>query len=109
MRSSRPVSTGFKCGDMNISSISNLVSYAGAVSQAAHPAPPQTEDQKALIQAVKAVNAAEMFGQDNEITFIIDRAARIAVVRVVNKKTGELVQQIPNEQVLKMAEESNGR
>lgn len=62
-----------------------------------------------MIQAVKAVNASEMFGQENEITFKIDRAAGIAVVRIVNKKTGELVQQIPNEQVLKMAEESNGR
>lgn len=77
---------------------------------AAQPAPPRpTEDQKALIQAVKAVNAAEMFGQENELTFKIDRAAGIAVVRIVNRKTGELVEEIPNEEVLRMAEESNGR
>ena len=92
---------------MNTSSINSL---AFQHDGAAHPAPPKaTEDQKALIQAVKAVNAAEMFGQENELTFVIDRAARIAVVRIVNKKTGALVQQIPNQQVLKMAEESNGR
>jgi hypothetical protein len=57
----------------------------------------------------KGGNASEMFGQENELTFKIDRAAGIAVVRIVNKKTGALVQQIPNEQVLKLAEESSGR
>ena len=62
-----------------------------------------------MIQAVKAVNAAEMFGQENELTFKIDRAAGIAVVRIVNRKTGALVEEIPNEEVLRMAEESNGR
>ena len=93
---------------MNISSIGNLSSHLSAATQAAESRPP-TQAQKALIQAVKTVNAAELFGQENEITFIIDRAANIAVVRIVNKKTGELVQQIPTEQILKMAEESNGR
>jgi uncharacterized FlaG/YvyC family protein len=92
--------------DMNISSISNVVS-AHSASQPYEVKPP-TQDQKALIQAVKAVNASQMFGE-NELTFIIDRAAQIAVVRIVNKKTGELVQQIPTEQVLKLAEESSGR
>jgi uncharacterized FlaG/YvyC family protein len=96
-------------GDMNISSISNLASHVSGASETAHPVPPPTEDQKALIQAVKAVNAAELFGQENELTFIINRAANIAVVRIVNKKTGELVEQIPNEHVLRMAEERNGR
>jgi uncharacterized FlaG/YvyC family protein len=89
---------------MDISSINNL---SGAI-QTAEPKPP-AQDQKALIQAVKAVNAAELFGQDNELTFSIDRALKIAIVRIVNKKTGEVVEQIPSEQVLKLAEESNGR
>jgi uncharacterized FlaG/YvyC family protein len=92
---------------MNISSISSLSSH---LSTAAQPAPAKpSEDQKALLQAVKVVNAAEMFGQENQLTFRVDRAAGIAVVRIVNRKTGELVQEIPNEQVLKMAEERNGR
>jgi len=94
---------------MNISSIGSLASHlAAATASAQSPVKPVSEDQKALIQAVKAVNAAEMFGQENEVTFKIDRAAGIAVVRVVNKKTGALVQQIPSQEVLKMAEESSG-
>jgi uncharacterized FlaG/YvyC family protein len=91
---------------MNISSISHLSSAVSAAQpsevRAASPA------QKTLIQAVKTVNASQMFGE-NELTFVIDRAAQIAVVRIVNKKTGELVQQIPTERVLKLAEESSGR
>jgi len=92
---------------MNISSINSFSSH---LATAAQPAPPKpTEDQKALIQAVKTVNASAVFGEENELTFKVDRAAGIAVVRIVNKKTGALVQQIPNEQVLKLAEESSGR
>jgi uncharacterized FlaG/YvyC family protein len=92
---------------VNISSISNLSSHLSAAQPAGIKQP--TQDQKTLIQAVKTVNASGLLGQENEITFIIDRAAQIAVVRIVNRKTGEVVQQIPNEQVLKLAEESNGR
>jgi uncharacterized FlaG/YvyC family protein len=90
---------------MNISSLSNL---ASATAQAA-PSRPPVQAPKELLQAVKTINAAQLFGPENEVTFRIDRAAQIAVVRIVNKETGELVQQIPNEQVLKLAEESNGR
>jgi uncharacterized FlaG/YvyC family protein len=93
---------------MNISSIGSSAIHLNVGTQPA-VVKPTTEDQKTLIQAVKTVNSAQLFGQENEVTFVIDRAARIAVVRVVNKKTGELVQQIPTQQVLKMAEESNGR
>jgi uncharacterized FlaG/YvyC family protein len=90
---------------LNISSISNLTTTAPQPVEARPPTP----DQKKLIQAVKTVNAAGLIGQENELTFIIDRAAKIAVVRLINRKTGEVVQQIPTQQVLKMAEESSGR
>jgi uncharacterized FlaG/YvyC family protein len=95
-------------GDMNISSVGSSAAYLGAGTQPVESRQ-NTGQQKAVIQAVKTVNAAELFGQENETTYIIDRAAKIAVVRVVNKQTGEVVQQIPTQQLLKMAEESNGR
>jgi uncharacterized FlaG/YvyC family protein len=95
-------------GEMNISSIGSSAYSLNARAQQTESGQP-AEDRKALLSAVKTVNAAQLFGQENETTFIIDRAARIAVVRVVNKKTGEVVQQIPTEQLLKMAEESSGR
>jgi uncharacterized FlaG/YvyC family protein len=91
---------------MNISSIGNISSQLSTAAPAA-PLKTPPEEQKALIQAVKAVNASGLLGQENELTFIIDRAANIAVVRIVNRKTGAVVQQIPNSQVLKMADESS--
>jgi len=93
---------------MNISSIGGSPFQLNVGTQQAESRQP-IQDHKALIQAVRTVNAAELFGQENETTYVIDRAARIAVVRVVNKQTGEVVQQIPTQQLLKMAEESNGR
>jgi uncharacterized FlaG/YvyC family protein len=98
-----------KGGDMNISSISSLSSHLSASTEASEPKPPLGEDQKAVIQAVKAVNASGILGEENELTFIIDRMANTAVVRSVNKKTGAVVQQIPSEQVLRMADKSSGR
>jgi flagellar protein FlaG len=95
---------------MNISSISNLAStLSTSSSQASQSLPkPPGPDQKALLQAVKTVNNAKMFGEENELTFKIDPKAGLAIVRIVNRQTGDLVAQIPTEDVLKMAEESIG-
>jgi uncharacterized FlaG/YvyC family protein len=38
----------------------------------------------------------------------VDRTAHLVVVRLVNKSTGSVVQQIPAEYLLRMAEEVNG-
>jgi flagellar protein FlaG len=86
---------------MNISAVSNV-----AAAVAVEPAPQQiTSDQRALVHAVKAVNATELFGQDHELAFSFDRNLRRTVVRIVDSKTGEVVQQIPAEYVLRLAEE----
>jgi uncharacterized FlaG/YvyC family protein len=57
-----------------------------------------------VVQAVKALNQTEMFGQDNELEFQRDPASRRMVVRIVNRKTQELVAQVPPEYVLRLAE-----
>ena len=93
---------------MSISSISNPSPYLGLALEPSEPKQ-ASQDQKALIQAVKTINAAGLVDEENEFTFIIDRATRTAVVRIVNKKTGDVVQQIPDKEVLKLAEESIGR
>jgi flagellar protein FlaG len=75
------------------------------------PAPPavEVERRRELIQAVRAVNGAEIYGQENELSFAFDRGSQRAVIRIVDKKTREVVQQIPNEQVLRLAEELKQR
>ena len=91
---------------MDISSVSNVFPPSTAPAEAvAQPVVPG--DQRALIQAVHAVNAAGLFGHDNELTFIMDRHAHRAVARLVNRYTHEVIRQIPDETVLRMAEETS--
>ena len=88
---------------MEITAINNGATGAHA------PAPTVTADKTAekreVVQAVKAVNGAEMFGAENELRFQKDPETHRFVVRVVNKKTQEVLSQIPEEYVLRMAED----
>ena len=61
-----------------------------------------------LIQAVKSVNAAQHFGMDNELTFVMDRHTQRPVIRVVNSKTKEVIQQIPPRYLLELAKQTRG-
>lgn len=65
----------------------------------------QAAENREVVRAVKALNAAEMFGDENELTFQRDTATRRMVVRVINRHTGEVVSQIPPEYVLRLAED----
>jgi flagellar protein FlaG len=91
---------------MNITPLLPLAAQARVPAEAPVTRP-STADHGALIQAVKAVNTSGILGQDNELTFVVDRGSRQAVVRIVNKKTREVVLQIPDEHALRMAEEVN--
>jgi len=64
----------------------------------------RAEDRE-LIQAVKALNATEMFGQDSELTFVLDRETRRPLVRIVDRETKEVIRQIPPEYALRMADD----
>ena len=66
----------------------------------------QLAQRRELIKAVKAVNQIELYGQDNELTFALDRYSRKPVVRLVDRKTREIVRQIPSEQVLRLASDA---
>jgi uncharacterized FlaG/YvyC family protein len=58
-----------------------------------------------IVQAVKALNATEMFGQDNELVFQMDRQARRMVLQVINRKTNEVLTQVPPAYVLRLSED----
>jgi uncharacterized FlaG/YvyC family protein len=86
---------------MDISSVDQQRAIPASTPQ---PVPPeQTAERQKLIQAVKKVNQSEMLGENNELTFAMDRNSRRPVVRVVNRQTNEVVFQIPPEYVLQMA------
>ena len=77
------------------------------------PAPAQVPaerlaENRDLIQAVKALNAAELFGQNSELSFLVDRNTQRPVIRLVDRKTREIIRQIPPEYLLRLAENLPG-
>jgi len=65
----------------------------------------KTAEHRQVVQAVKAVNGTEMFGPENELRFQRDPETRRMVVKVVNRKTSEVLSQVPAEYVLRLAED----
>jgi uncharacterized FlaG/YvyC family protein len=89
---------------MNIDAVSYVGGQPLASASLLVPAE-RTAQQPELIQAVKAVNVAELFGQNNELTFVMDRATHRPLVRLIDRQTREVILQIPPEYLLRMAEE----
>ena len=65
----------------------------------------KTAEQREVVQAVKAINGTEMFGPENELRFQKDAETNRYVVRVINRKTREVLSQVPEEYVLRLAED----
>ena len=87
---------------MDITGITGL--GLNPVSAPAHVAPDPVENRD-ISQAVHALNAAQYFCDNNELSFLLDRQTRLPVIRIVNKKTKEMVDQIPPEYILRLAEQ----
>ena len=89
--------------------IGSMQNNAPNIAAAPVSTPPEVAAQnRELIQAVKSVNAAEHFGSDNELTFSFDRHTQRPIMRVVNSRTKEVIQQIPPEYVLELAKQPRG-
>jgi uncharacterized FlaG/YvyC family protein len=61
----------------------------------------KTAEIRDVVQAVRAVNGAEMYGPEYELRFQKDTASQKMVVRLVNRRTQEVVTQVPAEYVLR--------
>ena len=92
---------------MDISGI-NRSTAAAPASVPTAPAEQQTQNRE-VIQAVKALNGAEMFGQNNELQFQKDPQTHRMVVKIVDRKTKEVISQIPPEYVLQLAADSRAQ
>ena len=57
-----------------------------------------------LIEAVRAINAAELYGEDSELAFVLDRRTRRALIRLVDRKTKQPIRELPSDLVLSLAE-----
>lgn len=69
------------------------------------PGADELAQNRQLVQAVRAVNQAAMLGDNRELTFMMDRQSQRPVIQIVDRKTKEVVDQIPPEYVLRVAED----
>lgn len=86
---------------MNVDPVGSKSSGPATAEEAAGT---KLQVKRATAQAVQEVNSAHIFGQNNELTFAVDRASKKTVIRLVDKNTGEVVRQIPSETILHLAE-----
>ncbi len=62
-----------------------------------------------LARAVQTVNLAKYFGQDQELVFSLDRETRRPIVRLVDRRTNDVIRQIPAEYMLAIAKQLDRR
>lgn len=58
-----------------------------------------------LIEAVKQVSESKLFGDDKELNFAFDDETRRPLLRLVDRETGEVVRQLPPEEVLRLVKQ----
>ena len=68
--------------------------------------PEEAAQRRELLQAAKSVNASGTLGQ-NQLVFAVDPTTHHVIMRVENRDTGEVILQVPPEDVMQMAEDLN--
>ena len=58
--------------------------------------------QKAVVAAVRALNKSEFLGNGRELQFKRDSQTQKMVIQIVDSKSGDVLDQIPPEQVLRI-------
>ncbi len=84
-----------------------------SVEKSAMPAPvldtkldqQEVSERRELVKAIKAINATEFFGENYELTFVLDRETRRPLMRIIDRQTREVIRQLPPEYTLRLAEE----
>lgn len=69
--------------------------------------PPETfpPENRTLARAVRVLNQAGAAGPAREFTFTVDPITKKPVIRIVNADTHELIEQIPSEYILEVAQD----
>ena len=69
------------------------------------PASKSREDadaNQAVVAAVRALNRSELLGSDRELQFTRDSQTQKMVIQIVDSASGDVVDQIPPEQVMRI-------
>lgn len=69
----------------------------------------QITERRELVKAIKAINATALFGENYELTFVLDRETHRPLMRIIDRQTREVIRQLPPEYTLRLAEEIRSR
>jgi len=69
-----------------------------AVDRTLKGADPTTQ----IIHAVRQLNKAEFMGDSHELKFMRDEETQRPVVKIVNRETGEVIDEVPPQNILHM-------
>jgi len=93
---------------MELPKLEGVTAYQ-VVSPVTVLSPQERAQQRQLIQAVRSMNEAEFFGQSSELTFTLDPGTHKPILKLVDKRTQEVIRQIPPEYLLRLAEDAKRR
>jgi len=82
----------------------NRVNIAAPVT----PAPAAQENPattRQIVTAIKALNESELMGPNRQFTYTRDPKTQQPVVQIVERETGDVVDQLPPEAILRMRQE----
>ncbi len=98
---------------MGQNSVTPILGFVGVIPAAGPPSASTTAQQRqfnsSIAEAARTVNDSGYLGSDREVTFSVDQATRLAVVKVVDTSTNEVLEQWPPEYLLQMAAETKNR
>ena len=84
--------------------INPVQAVEGAPSPVAAQPQEQIVETRQIVRAVKAVSQSGVLGDHRELAFLLDRETRRPVIQIIDSRTKEVIQQVPPEYVLRVAE-----
>ncbi len=83
------------------------VDSVGASTAVSTPTPTNEKDVpvRDVVAAVHELNRSELMGEGRQLTFSRDPTTRKPVIQIVDQSTGEVIDQIPSETVLQLAQQ----
>jgi uncharacterized FlaG/YvyC family protein len=85
---------------MNVSNSNPIASPADLYG---NTSPADVAERQKVVQAVSTLSESNMFGENRELTYAIDRTTQRMVIRVIDRDTRETVAQLPPEYVLRLS------
>jgi uncharacterized FlaG/YvyC family protein len=79
----------------------------GVSTAVSSPTPSNEKDApvRQVVSAVHEVNKSELMGEGRQLAFGRDPQTRRPVIQIIDQSTGEVIDQIPSETVLQLAQE----